>query len=142
MNDTLKKYGRSTALAAALMTAGAGAHKLMAQAPAPTIRLLAVRAMGPTSDPVHPYYYAATFLVTPVEAGVDPKSREVICHTDGNGPTLDGYPYTPAADTCASIIATGTDLATKASAMASTILAPNTPPASTDLAQPTVDAGQ
>lgn len=136
MNDASKRIATAAAFATALAgSAALGRFTATAAAPV-SVAPLGVRWMGPTSDANHPYYYGVIFNV---RQGATQATRETTCPTDGNPPSLDGYPYHAADQLCADTIAYGAKVAADIDALTSTIALSNAP----DMAQPSpVDAGQ
>lgn len=133
---TTKSLGLAGALAATMAAGTALGRFTAAEAPTATIAPIGMRWLGPTSDAAHPYYYGVAF---DVQLGTAHAQREVICPTDGNPPSLDGYPYSAAATLCSATATYAQAVAAAQGSLASSIALSNAP----DMAQPSsIDAGQ
>lgn len=135
MTSTTKNTALAAA-AAALLAGGVATGRYTATAGAtPIVQPMGMRWLGPSSDAAHPYRYELQLLVT---QGMTQGSRSVICETNGNPPSLDGYPYTTAAMLCADLAALADKVTSDVPTLSPSIASSNAP----DMARSTVDAGQ
>lgn len=130
MTDTTRKLGAASAIAVAALASGTALGRYTAASGlSATLAPVGMRWHGPTSNAQHPYYYGVIFNV---HAGATQATREVICPTDGNPPSLDGYPYTQAAGLCAAASTFAQAVAVAQDSIAPSIGLSNAP----DMAQP------
>lgn len=132
----MKNLGIAGALVATLAGGTALGRFTAASAPSPTVALIGIRQLGPTSDVQHPYYYS---VMLDVQQGITHATRDIPCPTDGNPPSLDGYPYHVADALCAMVTSCGAQVQAALPALSPSIAFSNAP----DMApSSTVDAGQ